>query len=106
MEALKETLGQENYAKLMKIDNTGLHQFVEKYIELCNPEKVFVFIPLFLTIDQFCISNSLFFQMCFYGRYIMKILSLNIESFCMGPTILWNVSFGWFVMAIGEIPIL
>ncbi|MFH1434372.1 MAG: phosphoenolpyruvate carboxykinase (GTP) [Pseudomonadota bacterium] len=42
MEALKEKLGQDNFEKLMKIDNPSLHRFVGKYIELCNPEKVFV----------------------------------------------------------------
>ena len=35
-------LGQEGYQKLMKIDNLKLHQFIAKYIELCNPDKVFV----------------------------------------------------------------
>ena len=42
MEVLKEKLGQDNYEKLMKIDNPSLHQFVAKYIELGRPEKVFV----------------------------------------------------------------
>ena len=35
-------LGQEGYQRLMKIDNLKLHQFIAKYIELCNPDKVFV----------------------------------------------------------------
>ncbi len=39
---LRTRLGQEGYQKLMKIDNLKLHQFIAKYIELCNPDKVFV----------------------------------------------------------------
>lgn len=35
-------LGQEGYQRLMKIDNVQLHQFIAKYIGLCNPDKVFV----------------------------------------------------------------
>ena len=42
MEILKEKLGKDNYEKLMKIDNPSLHQFVAKYIESCNPGRVFV----------------------------------------------------------------
>ncbi|MCD6223769.1 MAG: phosphoenolpyruvate carboxykinase (GTP) [Deltaproteobacteria bacterium] len=39
---LKSKLEGKGYAKLMAIDNPELHQFVEKYIRLCNPDKVFV----------------------------------------------------------------
>ncbi|RCV64522.1 phosphoenolpyruvate carboxykinase (GTP) [Methanophagales archaeon] len=39
---LKARLGEENYQKLITIDNPKLHQFVAKYIELCNPDKIFV----------------------------------------------------------------
>ena len=39
---LKAKLGAESYQKLMAIDNPELHQFVAKYVELCNPRKVFV----------------------------------------------------------------
>lgn len=39
---LKERLENEQYEKLMRIDNPGLHEFIAKYIEHCNPEKVFV----------------------------------------------------------------
>jgi phosphoenolpyruvate carboxykinase (GTP) len=39
---LKKRLGDEGYNKLMKIDNTDLHKFIEKYVEHCNPDKVFV----------------------------------------------------------------
>lgn len=42
MERLKAALSEENYQKLMKIDNPELHQFVAKYVELCHPDKVFV----------------------------------------------------------------
>lgn len=39
---LKERLEMREYEKLMKIDNPDLHKFVAKYIEHCNPEKIFV----------------------------------------------------------------
>ena len=39
---LKTRLGEKNYQKLIEIDNPELHQFVAKYVELCNPDKVFV----------------------------------------------------------------
>lgn len=39
---LKERLTKENYRKLRKIKNPDLHQFIAKYIEHCNPDKVFV----------------------------------------------------------------
>ena len=39
---LRTRLGQEGYQRLVKIDNPKLHQFIAKYIELCNPDKVFV----------------------------------------------------------------
>ena len=39
---LKQRLGDEDYNKLMKIDNTGLHEFIAKYIEHCNPDNVFI----------------------------------------------------------------
>ncbi|MEA2076137.1 MAG: phosphoenolpyruvate carboxykinase (GTP) [Euryarchaeota archaeon] len=42
MDMLKAILGEENWQKLMKIDNPELHQFIAKYVELCNPDKVFV----------------------------------------------------------------
>lgn len=42
IEMLKSKLGEENYNKLMGIDNPELHQFVAKYVELCNPDCVFV----------------------------------------------------------------
>ena len=42
MDILKEKLGENDYQKLMDIDNPELHEFIAKYIELCNPDKVFV----------------------------------------------------------------
>jgi len=39
---LKERLEKEQYDKLIRIDNPELHEFIAKYIEHCNPEKVFV----------------------------------------------------------------
>ncbi len=39
---LKSRLGKEDYDKLMEICNPELHEFVAKYIHLCNPSKVFV----------------------------------------------------------------
>ena len=42
MSILKIRLGEEGYQKLVRIDNSELHQFIAKYAELCNPDKVFV----------------------------------------------------------------
>jgi phosphoenolpyruvate carboxykinase (GTP) len=39
---LKERLDSKQYEKLMRIDNLKLHEFIAKYLEHCNPEKVFV----------------------------------------------------------------
>jgi phosphoenolpyruvate carboxykinase (GTP) len=39
---LRERLKNEQYEKLKRIDNPQLHEFIAKYIELCNPAKVFV----------------------------------------------------------------
>jgi phosphoenolpyruvate carboxykinase (GTP) len=41
-ELLKNRLGDEDYHKLMAIDNPEMHEFVAGYIELCNPDRVFV----------------------------------------------------------------
>lgn len=40
--ALRARLGEENYQRLCGIENPKLHQFVAKYVELCNPSSVFV----------------------------------------------------------------
>ena len=39
---LEERLSGENYQKLVGIENRKLHLFVAEYVELCNPDKVFV----------------------------------------------------------------
>lgn len=39
---LQERLGDEGYNKLAKIDNPDLHAFIAKYVEHCNPAKIFV----------------------------------------------------------------
>lgn len=41
-EMLKTKLGVENYEKLMAIDNPKLHKFIADYVELCNPDRVFI----------------------------------------------------------------
>ena len=42
MSILKTRLGKEDYQKLMAINNPKLHQFIADYVELCNPDKVFI----------------------------------------------------------------
>lgn len=42
VEILRERLEEQDYQKLMRIRNPALHRFVAKYVELCNPDKVFV----------------------------------------------------------------
>ncbi len=42
LDILKERLDEPNYKKLMAINNPYLHEFVAKYIELCNPDSIFV----------------------------------------------------------------
>ncbi len=39
---LTQRLSSEGYEKLLKINNPELFEFIEKYVELCNPAKVFV----------------------------------------------------------------
>ena len=39
---LKERLDKKNHEKLLAIDNPALHRFIAKYVELCNPDEVFV----------------------------------------------------------------
>jgi len=41
-EMLRTKLGEEGYRKLLGIDNPQLHEFVAKYVGLCNPDRVFV----------------------------------------------------------------
>ena len=42
MAILKARLGEDGYRKLARIDNPELHRFIAKYIQLCNPDRVFV----------------------------------------------------------------
>ena len=37
---LKPKLGEENYQKLNKINNSSLYEFIEKYVELCNLKNI------------------------------------------------------------------
>lgn len=43
LDFLKQRLGDIGYEKLMKIDNTKLHEFIAKYIRICNPTKIKVY---------------------------------------------------------------
>ncbi|MEA3490130.1 MAG: phosphoenolpyruvate carboxykinase (GTP) [Candidatus Omnitrophota bacterium] len=42
IELLKEKCGKESFKKLMAVNNPGVHEFVLKYIALCNPGSIFV----------------------------------------------------------------
>ncbi|RKY41762.1 MAG: phosphoenolpyruvate carboxykinase (GTP) [Candidatus Makaraimicrobium thalassicum] len=42
MRSLREKCGEENFQKLAAAQNPKLHDFVAKYVALCNPESVFV----------------------------------------------------------------
>ncbi|UCB44753.1 MAG: phosphoenolpyruvate carboxykinase (GTP) [Spirochaetota bacterium] len=39
---LKDRLEEKEYRKIQAIENSKVHEFLEKYIELCNPDSVFV----------------------------------------------------------------
>jgi len=39
---LRTRIGEESYQKLSKINNLGLNAFIEKYVELCSPAKIFI----------------------------------------------------------------
>ena len=39
---LKDRLDERSFEKIKKIDNPALNQFLETYLDLCNPERVFV----------------------------------------------------------------
>ncbi len=41
-EVLKQRMTEENYSKLMAVNNTKIHDFVADAIELTNPDEVFV----------------------------------------------------------------
>jgi len=42
IELLKTKCSQENYSKLMELNNPEVINFIGKYVELCNPSSVFV----------------------------------------------------------------
>jgi phosphoenolpyruvate carboxykinase (GTP) len=42
MTMLKNRLDERSFEKLQKINNPALHQFVETFLNLCNPARVFV----------------------------------------------------------------
>lgn len=39
---INERLDRKNQEKILAIDNPTLHEFIAKYVELCNPDEVFV----------------------------------------------------------------
>jgi len=39
---LKARSEKEHYQKLARIDNPELHRFIAKYVELCDPDKIFI----------------------------------------------------------------
>ncbi|MBD3426766.1 MAG: phosphoenolpyruvate carboxykinase (GTP) [Candidatus Omnitrophica bacterium] len=41
-ELLLDKCGEENFRKLEELDNPKMHEFVAKYVELCQPDSVFV----------------------------------------------------------------
>ncbi|MGB9694621.1 MAG: phosphoenolpyruvate carboxykinase (GTP) [Caldisericaceae bacterium] len=41
-ETLREKLDGENYRKLVALGNHQLEEFIAKYIELCNPQNIFI----------------------------------------------------------------
>ena len=42
LEEIADKLGKENYYKLAKINNPRLHEFIARYVKLCNPDKIYV----------------------------------------------------------------
>jgi len=42
MRFLQAQLGQENYAKLARIPQPEVHEFVARFVRLCEPERIFV----------------------------------------------------------------
>ena len=41
-EKLKQRLSEENWQKLSRIKNRELYRFIHHYLELCNPQRIFV----------------------------------------------------------------
>lgn len=42
LDFLKEKLGEDNFEKIQKINNSSVHEFIAKYVELFEPETVYV----------------------------------------------------------------
>ncbi len=42
LEFLRKKLGEKGFERLKKINNSALYAFLAKYLQLCNPDKVFV----------------------------------------------------------------
>jgi len=42
LDVLKSRLSEENFQKLVRLNNPAIYQFVAEYVELCNPDSVFV----------------------------------------------------------------
>ncbi len=42
LEEIADKLGKENYYKLAKINNPRLHEFIARYVKLCNPDRIYV----------------------------------------------------------------
>ncbi len=42
LEYLKSRLDPQHFQKLAKINNPKLHEFIAKYVKLCNPSKIYV----------------------------------------------------------------
>ncbi len=42
LEEIEDRLGEENYQKLARINNPRLHEFIVRYVKLCNPDKIYV----------------------------------------------------------------
>ena len=42
LDILRTKLSEENFQKLVRLNNPALYQFIAKYVELCNPDSVFV----------------------------------------------------------------
>ncbi len=42
LDEIEDKLGQENYRRLARINNPRLHEFIARYVKLCNPDKIYV----------------------------------------------------------------
>lgn len=42
LDEIEDRLGKENHRKLARINNPRLHEFIARYVKLCNPEKIYV----------------------------------------------------------------